>query len=299
MSAVHLRLSGGIGNQLFQYSAARSIADKINCDLKIDLRWFYSKRNLESSNLPERSNSLIHFNNARFFSSSDYPNMIYEKDRNYIRHKIQKIFGYPKNIFVEKTFPFYDSSIKKVSKGMYLIGEFQSERYFKTNEKKLREDLKFTTPLNDANLEIKSQILELKNSVSIHIRRGDYLKPSINKRLATCTMEYYQNAANYISNNVSSSLHFFIFSNDPEWVKKYVNLDYKFTIVDINDEDFGHFDLVLQSLCSHNIIANSTMSWWAAWLNSNPDKIVVTPNKWYNSKRRKNPDIYQDHWVRL
>ncbi len=263
MSAVHLCLSGGIGNQLFQYSTGRSIADKINCDLKIDLSWFNSKRNLESSISPKRYFSLIHFNNARFFSSSDYSEYDYEKNKNYIRYKIQKIFGYPKNIFVEKTHPFFDRSINKVSKGMYIIGEFQSEQYFKTNEKKLREDLIFTTPLNDANLEIQSQILEVKNSVSIHIRRGDYLKPPFNKKLATCTMEYYHNAANYISNIVSSSssLHFFIFSNDPEWVKKNLNLDYKFTIVDINNEDFGHFDLVLQSLCSHNIIANSTMSW--------------------------------------
>ena len=299
MSALHLRLSGGIGNQLFQYSAGRSLADKLNCDLKVDLSWFYSKRNLESNISPKRSYCLNHFNNTRFILSSDYPNVIYEKERNYIRHKLQKMFGYPKHIYIEKTFPFYDSSINEVSKGMYLIGEFHSERYFKSNEKKIREDLKFTTPLNDANLELKSQILDVKNSVSIHIRRGDYLKPPFNKKLVTCTMEYYQNAANYISDKVSSSLNFFIFSNDPEWVKKNLNLDYKFTIVDINKEDYGHFDLVLQSLCSHNIIANSTMSWWAAWLNSNPNKIVVTPNKWYNSKRKKNSDIYQDNWIRL
>ena len=224
---------------------------------------------------------------------------IVDKSDSWLRHKIQKIFGYPQHVHAERTAPFYDGSFESLGAGTYLNGNYQCDRYFKDNER-IRDDLRFITPLAGENARFASQILETPNSVSVHVRRGDFLHPKVRKRMVTCDIEYYRRATGYIAERASGPITCFVFSDDPEFVHRDFRLGHETVVVDVNDEKNGHFDMHLQSLCAHNVIANSSFSWWAAWLNANPGKIVCAPNKWYVSSRRMHcTDMYSGGWVRI
>ena len=303
-SRVYVKVHAGGGNQLFMYAAGRSLADKLNCDLVLDTSSFVPKTTQNEVLIPPchpREYILHHFQ-VRFaemvnLSTNDHG--IIDKNDSWFRHKIQKIFGYPKHVHAERKAPFYDASFESLGAGTYLAGYYQCDRYFRDNER-IRDDMRFVTPLAGENALFSSQILETPNSVSVHVRRGDYLRPNVRRRMVNCDMEYYRRATGYIAERASGPITCFVFSNDPEFVHRNFKLDHKVVIVDVNDEKNGHFDMRLQSLCAHNVIANSTFSWWAAWLNANPNKIVCAPNKWYVSPRRGHcADIYPDGWVRI
>ena len=297
-NAITVNLGGGIGNQMFQYAAGRSLADKLNCDLVLDTSYFASKNNLNGVS-PVREYCLNHFQ-VRVAKKKELSVIYYKRD-NWLRYKIQKIFGNQSYVYKEKTFPFYDDSLQHRPIGTYLIGEFQSHKYFFKNEKRIENDLVFTTPLAGANADLAAQIAETPNSISLHFRRGDYLVPPFSKALANCPMEYYQMAANHIAQKMrGGQITCFIFSNDVEFVRNNLNIGHKAIIVDANDEKTGHFDMHLQSLCHHNIIANSSMSWWGAWLNDNAEKIVVAPKRWHiKPKNAHCTDMYPNDWIRL
>ena len=294
-SSIYLRLRGGMGNQLFQYSAGRTLADNLGCNLMVDTKWYKSNSNIQNSVV--RDYTLNHFKNARLKTIDDLPNFIPDRNENYFRYKMHKLFGRPSYIFYEKTHPLFDTTFNETPAGTYVAGEFQSEKYFTKNKRNIRNDLKFTSPRIDANAEMERRILEAKNSVSLHIRKGDYNFPPYSEILTSLSSEYYQSATNYIEEKTNISLSCFIFSNDPIWARENIYLDYDTTVVDINDEQSGHFDLYLQSICSHNIIANSTMSWWGGWLNSNVNKIVIAPKKWYTSNQWSTDDKYPYDWI--
>jgi hypothetical protein len=134
------------------------------------------------------------------------------------------------------------------------------------------------------------------NSVSIHFRRGDYLtNPSV-MDLGICELEYYYKCVDNLAKIVPDP-HFFILSDDPEWVTNNIKINYPKTIICINLNNNDSEDLRLMSLCKHNIIANSSFSWWGAWLNSNPDKLVFAPKKWFNKTDRTAEKLIPDTWI--
>ena len=134
-------------------------------------------------------------------------------------------------------------------------------------------------------------------SISLHIRRGDYLTPENAETHCLCSPSYYQNAIQYIVQRVENP-HFFIFSDDITWVFDNFKMPYPYTIVNVNDSYTGYYDLELMRNCKHNIIANSTFSWWGAWLNENPNKIVIAPQRWFMNQEEE-IDIIPSSWVRL
>ncbi|WP_317055954.1 alpha-1,2-fucosyltransferase [Roseovarius rhodophyticola] len=278
------RLFGGAGNQLFQYAAARALADRLHCPLQLDARYVAGSE--------DRGDCFGHFANARFLREGPLPPA---KTDGWLRYGLWRGFGRSPRLYREKGLQF-DTAVADLGPGTYLHGYWQSERYFTTSIDQIRADLRFTTPLDAENAKVAKQITDAPHPVALHVRRGDYVATGA---YATMTPDYYRTAANHIAEKLGEKITCFVFSNDPAWARENLNLEHDTVVVDINDETTGHFDLHLQTLCAHNVIANSTFSWWGAWLNASPDKIVIAPKTWFNDPKLSNPDLIPDGWTRL
>ena len=148
---------------------------------------------------------------------------------------------------------------------------------------------------NKKNLHVKEKI-EKCISISLHIRRGDYVS---NIAHGTCDLSYYRKAVEYFINLYGKNLEIFAFSDDPSWVKNNLKLPVNINFITHNYSDNNYEDLRLMSCCNHNIIANSSFSWWGAWLNTNPNKIVIAPKLWYANQKIENRDITPKDWLRI
>ena len=196
--------------------------------------------------------------------------------------------------YIEKGL-YYQEDALLTGGNSYYIGYWQSWKYFKDIEKRIKRDFSFDEKLLPlSNREILSKIRNT-NSVSIHIRRGDYIGNSIYDNIATS--DYYYKATDYIKKNVKNPFYF-IFTNDPEWCKVNMMLPNSL-IVDINSGVDSYWDMFLMSQCKHNIIANSSFSWWGAWLNEHENKIVIAPRKWINEDSANIDDIIPPTWKRI
>lgn len=197
-------------------------------------------------------------------------------------------------IYKEKEEFKYDANVFELESSN-LIGVWQVESYFSDISDIIRKEFRFRTLKGKTNLILQDKISSC-NSVSIHVRRGDYLNErwrNIHNVLEGSN--YYFNALKIVEREVQDP-YYFIFSDDPEWVKSHLRLP-RSTFVTHNIGKKSYQDMYLMSLCKHNIIANSTFSWWAAWLNNNENKIVIMPNQWL--KNSKTPGIYTSDWVKV
>ncbi len=180
---------------------------------------------------------------------------------------------------------------------LYFKGFYQSERFFKEVEGEVRQAFAFD--LNKANAEsqtLAQQIQENPHAVSLHVRRGDYMEPKFYKRYGTvCSQAYFQRAVEMMLAQVPQA-HFYIFSDDVEWVQQNLRLP-RATVVSCNRGADSWQDMMLMSLCRHNIICNSTFSWWGAWLNANPEKRVIAPSRWLADVDM--PYIIPETWIKV
>jgi hypothetical protein len=180
---------------------------------------------------------------------------------------------------------------------LYFKGFYQSERFFKDVEGEVRQAFAFD--LNKANAESQTlarQIQENPHAVSLHVRRGDYMEPKFYKRYGTvCSQAYFQRAVEMMLAQVPQA-HFYIFSDDVEWVQQNLRLP-RATVVSCNRGADSWQDMMLMSLCRHNIICNSTFSWWGAWLNANPEKRVIAPSRWLADVDM--PYIIPETWIKV
>lgn len=187
----------------------------------------------------------------------------------------------------------YDFDIMQLSEG-YLDGFWQTWKYFENVQPEIRKAYRFTNDLTGKDKMYMEQIRKT-NSVAVHVRRGDYDKhQDIYGNI--CTQVYYQRAISTIIQEVESPF-FYFFSNDMEWTKAMFGERDNYIYVEGNSEEQGYIDMQLMSACKHQIIANSSFSWWAAYLNSNPDKKVICPERWINT--RATPDVYCMDWVKV
>ena len=182
------------------------------------------------------------------------------------------------------------------SKGItYYYGGWHSEKYFSAVKDEVYNAFKFRQPVDAPNGRHVREITR-DHSVAVHIRRGDYLDPENLKLFGeVCTKSYFEAAADLISSKVANP-HFFIFSNDIEWAKHNLHFN-KVTYVVCNEKKDSWKDMYLMSLCKHNIISNSTFSWWGAWLNNDPSKIVISPTRFL--RKDETSEIYLDSWIKL
>ncbi len=276
-----VKLLGGLGNQMFQYAFGQLLEN----DVYYDLSWFEYSKN--SKNVTHRNYELDFFD-IQIKKLTRKQAKKYKKDNKFlslfgVKTCLRKIIEHPTNI--------YNPNLLKEKEGIF-EGFFQCAQYYEPIREKLLKDF---IPKNEINLENKKileQILST-NSVSLHVRRGDYLK--LQNIHGLCDVSYYEKAIEHISNHTKEP-HFFLFSDDIEWVKENLKMSYPYTIVDINHGDKSPWDMWLMKHCKHNIIANSSFSWWGAWLNENPNKIVIAPQKWTVNN---NTDIIPSNWERI
>jgi len=281
---------------MFQYAFGKALAIKNNTELTLSTSYLQSKLPFKRWTTPMQYELDIFRLKANLeeniFSNKLYP---FAKMEHLLREKMNDS---KMNVVKETQFHF-QPALLDAPDNSFVKGNFQSEKYFESIESVIRDEFKFTKQLDLENLKWKNEILN-SNSVSIHIRRSDYisLKQNANK-FAQIPLSYYQNAITYISQNSPSSV-FFVFSDDIKWVKENLISDAPLHFIENNNTpQTSHFDMQLMSLCKHNIICNSTFSWWSAWLNNNPQKMVIAPQNWFADISINSQDIIPDEWIKL
>ena len=275
---IRIKLSGGLGNQMFQFAAGYSIAKKYNVKLSLNLRRFNRRQDHNGFELQKVFNiysKVSILNNPENFTFINFKEILSKIDITYSNFKEQYFH--------------YTNEILDVPKHCRLNGYWQSELYFKSYAQEIREIFSFINKLDKKNLLIANDIKK-NNSISIHIRRGDFLLKRNNNHNIDLK-DYYLKAIDK-SSKCFKNPKYFIFTDDPLWVTENFILDYSYIIVDVNYGTKSFFDMHLMSLCKSNIIANSSFSWWSAWLNNNEDKIVYAPKDWFNDK-----SICTDHLI--
>lgn len=282
---VILEFKGGIGNQMFQYAFYKSL--------------IYHNRHVKCA--------ITNKSEYRQFKLNIFPNVKFDcidhkpQDRIIYKFKkwkvLNKIISKLTNGLIE--FYLFEDEEKEIDERLYVAdniiisGYFQNEKYFKMIKNQIRND--FCFPLGEAKLQDFITGLN-ENSVSIHIRRGDYLKnPEIYGDI--CTLNYYYDAIAYMESKINAN--YIILSDDIEWAKEKFNfLD---SVIYVERENFNKYDdwydMCIMSNCYHNIIANSSFSWWGAWLNNHSDKIVISPP--YFDNRYKDKTIICDNWIAI
>ena len=198
---------------------------------------------------------------------------------------------------MERHFHF-DPEVASLPDGVCLEGYWQSERYFAQVADRVRHDLTLEKPPAGRDAELLAEIAA-GNAVSLHVRRGDYVTdPAASATHGVCPLDYYRRAIAFIAERVADPV-FFLFSDDPEWTRANLDLGGAATLVDHNGPDRGHEDLRLMSHCDHHIIANSSFSWWGAWLDPRPQKMVVAPRQWFRDASKDTSDLIPESWVQL
>jgi hypothetical protein len=283
-------LIGGLGNQMFQYAAARALAAKRNTSLLLDISSFDSYTLHQGFEL-----NRIFSGDFNIAQKADMHKMLGWQSLNSVKsylHRPALSWLRNKALAIEPSFEYWQG-FKRLSADTYLSGYWQSERYFISAEDIIREDFRFSTPLSAENVELADMIRN-SESISLHVRRGDYIN---NSAYASCSLNYYKSAIEYLTKQLESPT-FFIFSDDINWVKENLKLAHPHVYIDNNQGDQSYNDMRLMSLCKHNIIANSSFSWWGAWLNANDTKTVIAPKKWFNTDMNSK-DLIPASWVRL
>jgi len=278
-------LVGGLGNQMFQYAAGRSLSLKLNLPLFLDIN------DLKNYKLHQGYQFDRIFHGKFEIANKSLLREVLGFQNNYALRRVLKYenlkFLRPKHYVIEPFLKYTDIS-KVISHKAYIYGYWQSEKYFNEYANVIRDDFRFKTKLNKINRKISQEILGV-NAISLHIRRGDYISSKrTNALLGACPLEYYDAAIKKISSRVSKP-HFFIFSDDMDWTKKNLRINHQHYFIDHNHGSDSFIDLRLMSICNHHIIANSTFSWWGAWLNPRKDKIVIAPKNWF-----KQPNVAKD-----
>jgi len=281
---VIVKLQGGLGNQLFQYSAGLSLSMRLKTQLKVDVGFFENQ-------------SLRYFELGKIFdpqiASKKEVEAFYKKG---LFANLESIIQ-PKHVFEERG-PGFDKRFLKLDGNIFLIGYFQDLRYFEDIANMVKADLDFKPKLN-SEAKRALQMISEPESVSVHIRRGDYVTNPVAKSvLGTLPISFYKNAFDLMHTKLKNP-KFFLFTDDVDWVS--TNSMYRSQIIKIIDfkNRSDLMDLWLMTKCKHNIIANSSFSWWGAWLNSNESKIVIAPKRWYKNTSMNVKSPVLTDWITI
>lgn len=303
-----VRLIGGLGNQMFEYAMAKALAERHNANLKLDMSWiraFEHEKQIEGvyglQNFKIEEEFATENETREYLGANRFCRSLRLRMNRYMPHRYKRILE-------EKQFT-YDKNVDNCNSNLYIYsGYWQSYRYFESVSNLIKKTFSFKNEVHALNRKIADQILNCE-AVSIHVRRGDYVNNlALQGIYGAFGLEYYYKSVLYMQKHLKHPV-FFIFSDDIEWVRKNLKIDSaEMVFVDANKEltvteygyrTKGHEDLQLMMLCKHNIIANSSFSWWGAWLNKNPQKMVVAPRRWFLTSALDTKDLLPGSWIKI
>ncbi|MCO5232154.1 MAG: alpha-1,2-fucosyltransferase [Chitinophagales bacterium] len=293
---IKVLLRGGLGNQMFQYAFGRALAIQNQTSLILDTSYLNSKMPFKKWTTPMK------YELGVFRIDAQLEHNFFQSPFLYPLAKVESLFkGFLNrrkyDVVEELDLKFCPQYLTERG-NLYVIGHFMSEKYFSAYSPIIRKELSFLHELNGFNKELSCQIAETY-SVSVHIRRGDYLSIKKNKeKFYFLDLDYYHKAIHYMSEKLQTPT-FFIFSDDIEWVKDNLKIDFPCIYVENNHGNNAYLDMQLMSLCKNQIIANSSFSWWAAWLNNQNNKIVIRPDRWLKGMEVNSMSLFPEEWILL
>lgn len=290
--SVSVKLLGGLGNQMFQYAAARALADRAASELLLDVGEFahYTLRRYELDAMRVRARI------QQPPSAAVAPGPIARGARA-LRQRFFPRQAPQAPLYRERSFNF-DPGLLQQGAPVQLEGYWQSEKYFRDAADAIRRDFTLADNLDAANRAML-QHMQGTIAVSVHVRRGDYVtNPTTAAYHGTCSPEYYRQAVEHIARRCGP-LTLFVFSDDQQWVRANLPFAHPTVHVDCNPPERGAWDMHLMKQCRHHVIANSSFSWWGAWLDPSADKIVVAPRRWFTDPGIDTSDLVPAGWVRI
>lgn len=276
---VIVNLTGQFGNQMFQYALGRHL--QLQGKKVLYYKDYYNQH-------PEHDFALNRIFGVSIPEATTDQVLAYREDRHRIIDRIRrKLFGRHEHVFSEigSASLDYKPQVFDVKKGI-IDGYWQSEKYFLSISDVIREDFTFSA-VSDRNTSLAEEMKEV-TSVSIHVRRGDYLGG-----FPVMDEAYYNPAMSYFLEKYKN-VHFYVFSNDIEWCREHLKAEI-IAFIDWNVGKNSPIDMWLMTQCKHNIIANSSFSWWGAWLNENEGKEIIAPKTWFTFPAT--PDVYCKDWI--
>lgn len=287
-----VRATIGLGNQLFQYAYAKALQKK---GRKVEIDIFICEGE-EYQNGSQGGYQLDKYDIDIKSSQEKGNNKFYRN--NLLLNLLSKALPQLKIKIREKDFTF-DSKLLNISGNKYVEGYFQSQQYFQNIRDTLLQQLVIKQDLSEYTQSIEKKISNSENSCSIHVRRGDYIDDDRAQVFGSCGMSYYAQAVRIINDKYKGT-KFFIFSDDINWVVENLKID-NAVYVNSKEKRIPHEDIHLMSLCDNNIIANSSFSWWGAWLNKNDTKTVIAPKIWFakDKSEARSQTIVCNEWIRI
>ncbi|TPG72264.1 alpha-1,2-fucosyltransferase [Hymenobacter nivis] len=296
-----VRITGGLGNQMFQYSAGRAASLRNKTTLALNIDFF---RGAFTKQIHEQALSVELFPEIQsqhlLKLTGDDLNRIEDKSRGFIRRKYNRIrnsFGLStsfKTLAETQLLCFQPDFKQHKADTLYLASDWQNEKYFSDYESIIRKDFTFPKIETSSQNYFLLENINKTNSVSIHVRRGDYLLSVTHQ---PTSLDYYKQAIDLVLSKIINPC-FFIFSDDIGWCQENLAIP-NALYINHNIGENSYLDMQLMSNCKHNIIANSSFSWWGAWLNINPSKLVIAPNIWLASHHIKSENIIPEYWINL
>ena len=293
-----VRQKSGLGNQLFQYAAGRYYAKQCAADLRIAVE---PARSAHSHGVFSRPFLLSHFSISAPFGALSRLDRAMLSGQGWLRtarnllRRASDVEVFSES--VSQRYRFLSSlPLRPGTKTLYLVGYWQTYRLIEAVEEELRSDLAFSTPPERETLAMQHQIKMTPQSVSLHLRRGDYTLAAEGN--IALPLSYYMRAISMMESRLKCPT-FFIFSDDMAYAKRHLPTGLRAVFVEHNNDFSSHDDLRLMACCENHIIANSTFSWWGAWLNDRRDKIVVAPRHWLRTEESYFPDLLPPDWLLL
>jgi hypothetical protein len=289
-----VKLHEGLSNQMFQYAAARRLAAVHSTSVRIDTSWYdhipdgatprtYELHRLQITGTKASSWETIGTDGVRKTSLALLPVALYRKAR-------------PRYRFVGERGLRFDPAVLHLPDNVCLFGYWQSEKYFADASEIIRREFQFRDLPSPDNEKVALEMAD-SESVAVHVRRGDYVSsPHAAANQGFAGADYYRRAVDVIRERVADP-HFFVFSDDLDWARENLPVGPDARFVDHNRGDHSHEDLRLMSLARHNVIANSSFSWWGAWLNRNEAKVVVAPERWTANPALDHRDVLPSDWI--
>ncbi|MCK8780200.1 alpha-1,2-fucosyltransferase [Rhizobium sp. NTR19] len=283
------RIIGGLGNQMFQYAAGRALAIASQAPLKLDLSEM-EKYKLRSFALDQ-------------FKIQVQPAKPAELPARRPKTLIDRVSGIwnrrPHYEHVVETSMTFDPTVLQRRGEIYLSGYWQSEKYFSAVAAEIRSDFNLKGAMSEMRDGTRTQIVSAASPVSVHVRRGDYVtNPAANAVHGTCPPEWYDEAMSRMQQR-HANVTFFIFSDDPQWARENLHSTSPMHFVEPQGDGRDGEDMHLMAACHDHIIANSSFSWWGAWLNPRMDKHVIAPRQWFKAQDKDDRDIIPASWERL